>query len=158
MPGGRCCDYFCCPHRWQSKARATSCPMKAETFLLRINYRSYCSVNIDQLNVAFDCILMFDLGVFFLFFFLYSSSTTICICGKNPRLTRISATNCRLSSTVQVGSLVKLDWATTWAIPRLVKNYLLFPSFLKEGQSFVSRQCPQTSLHIIVTHLKHRPK
>lgn len=45
-----------------------SCPMKAETFLLKIDYHSYCFVNTDQLNVAFDCILMFDLQVLFSLF------------------------------------------------------------------------------------------
>ncbi len=46
--------------------------MKVETFLLRVSYRSYGLVNIDQLNVAFDCILMFEFDLW-----IFSPSVTL---------------------------------------------------------------------------------
>lgn len=82
-----------------------------------INYCSYCFVNTDQLNVAFDCILMFDSWLSFSF-----SYTIICICGEGPTLTRLSATYCQLSSKVQVGNLVNLGWATIMTIQRFVEK------------------------------------
>lgn len=85
------------------------------------------------------CMLMSDLCFCFSF-----SYTTIYICGEGPTLTKLSATNCRLLSRVQVGNPVKLGWVTTSTIPRFV--------------SFLKKTCPQASLPIILTHAKHRPK
>lgn len=107
-----------------------SCPVKAETVLLKINYCSYCFVNTDQLNVAFDCILMFDLRVSF-----SCSYTIICICGEGPALTRLSATSCQLSSKVQVGNLVNLGWAIMTTIPRFVEEMVV--SITPEGGIFL---------------------
>lgn len=79
---------------------------KAATFLAKINYDSYC------LNASFDCTVCWCSLSF--------SYTIIWVCGEGPTLTRLSATNCQLSSKAQVGNLVKLGWATIRTIPRFV--------------------------------------
>lgn len=132
--------------------------MTAETFLLRINYHSYDFIHTDCLNVAFDCILMFDSQIF-----LFSSSfTTIRICGESPRLTKRSATNCQLSSKVRVGNLVNLGLGTTLTIPRSVKRsrrwhiFIMMPS----GHHYPSSDTKNFLLkdsHILHKFYKERP-